>query len=246
MKFPEILRKSIITAILFLLNYVLIAQVDIEGTVYDRSQLHPMPGVSVLGTSGAGTATDSLGHYRIRLPSTDSIYFSYLGKMTARFPVKDIPAGIPFDMSLQVYVDSLPTILVRSSNYHMDSLNNRKEYEKIFNYSGPDVVGNNSSGAGMGIDFDYLFNPRKYRRLEAFKERLEWEEREKYVDHRFSRSLVQKITGLQSPALDTFMVWYRPSYDFIQSCETDYEYYKYIKSWSQSFSEGWNETHKKQ
>src|SRR5882762_5250097 len=110
MNFPKLLQKNIIAAALVLLCNTVIAQVEIKGTVYDRSQLHPMPGVSVLGTSGMGTATDSSGHYSIKLPSGDSIYFSYLGKSTSKFPVKDIPDGLPFDMSLQVGVDSLPEI----------------------------------------------------------------------------------------------------------------------------------------
>jgi hypothetical protein len=40
-------------------------QAVITGTVYDNSQKYTMAGVSVLSTSGAGTTTDSTGHYRL-------------------------------------------------------------------------------------------------------------------------------------------------------------------------------------
>ena len=55
------------------------------------------------------------------------------------------------------------------------------------------------------------------------------EEEEKYVDYRFNRTLVRRITGLERPALDLFMKMYRPTYDYVRSVENDYEFYKYIK-----------------
>jgi hypothetical protein len=72
-------EKIISFFILLLSNQLMIAQVFINGTVYDRTQLYPMQAVSVMSTSGAGTYTDSLGRYHITLRSGDSLYFSYLG-----------------------------------------------------------------------------------------------------------------------------------------------------------------------
>jgi hypothetical protein len=215
-------------------------QVLVEGTVYDRSQRIGLPGVSVLATSGAGTATDSLGHYHIRLSTRDSLYFSYLGRFTARFPVRELNAGQPFDMSLDVGTDSLPEVFVRSKNYLLDSLETRREYKKIFDYDGPDyltgVKSSGRGGMGIGVDFDMLLNPAKVRRMEAFHDRLLWQERENYIDHRWSRSLVSKVTGLETPVLDSFMRVYRPSFEFLQSFETEYEFYKYISDCGKFFS----------
>jgi hypothetical protein len=215
-------------------------QVLIEGTVYDRSQRIGLPGVSVLAVSGAGTATDSLGHYHIRLSSGDSLYFSYLGRFTSRFPVKDMNAGQPFDMSLDVGTDSLPEVFVRSKNYLLDSLETRREYKKIFDYGGPDYLTDMKSsrrgGMGVGLDFDLLLNPSKARRMEAFQSRLLWQERENYIDHRWTRSLVAKVTGMEEPILDSFMRVYRPSYEFLQTFETDYQFYKYIADCGKFFS----------
>jgi len=226
-----------------------IAQETISGTIYDSTQRYPMQGVSVMGTSGVGTITDSLGNYIIRLRATDSIYFSYLGKATVRFPVKDIPAGQPFDMSLQVTVVALPGVTVWPRDYGLDSLENRKEYEKIFDYGGAGYVDNTKmrSGRGMsfgvGLDLAALFNPAQERRTLAFQKRLIQEEQDKYVDHHFTRALVKKITGLQTPALDSFMRIYRPSYDFVKSCETEYIFYKYISDCGKAFYDMWKEDH---
>jgi hypothetical protein len=246
MKIPKLLRKSIIAAVLILFNQMVIAQVQITGTVYDRSQRNAMPGVSVIGTSGGGTITDSLGHYSIRLRSEDSIYFSYLNKPTEKFPVKNIPAEQPFDISLEVEVEALQTVLVNSRIYRQDSLENRIEYEKIFDYGKnyiTDVKSNRGRSMGVGVDFDMLFDGKKNRRILAFQKRLEQEEKDNYIDHRFTKALVKKLTGLEPPVLDTFMIQYRPSYEFIQSCETEYEYYKFIADWGKSFNELWKEEH---
>lgn len=244
---PKLLQNSILAVLLVLFGHIATGQVQIKGTIYDRSLRFVLPGVSVMATSGAGTATDSLGHYSIRLSSGDSIYFSYLGRFTARFPVQKLAPDQPFDMSLQVAIDSLPSVYVRPKDYHMDSLENREEYRKIFDYGGPDYIDNMKAGKGgrmgVGLDFDMLFQGRQIRRMEAFQRRLQEEERDGYVDHRFTKSLVKRITGLQPPALDTFMRQYRPSYEFIQRCENDYEYYKYIYDWGKYFSELWKRDH---
>jgi hypothetical protein len=228
MNIPKRLPVNLMLVVLLLFGREVAAQVVINGTVYDRSELFPLPGVSVLGTSGAGTVTDSSGHYRIRLSDRDSVYFSYLGKPTQKFPVKGISYPEEFDMSLPVSIDSLQPVYVHSRNYLMDSLETRREYRKIFDYDGPDVLSNMNTGPntnpGTGINLDLLFDGARNRRMEAFRQRLLFDERENYIDHRFSRYLVKKITGLEPPALDSDKRWYRPSYEYIQSCSQDYEF----------------------
>jgi hypothetical protein len=239
-------HRRLLVALLLLSARTAFGQVQITGTVYDESQRFAMVGVSVMGTSGVGTMTDSLGHYKIRLSSADSIFFSYLGKFTARFPVKDLAPGQPFDMALQVSVDSLPTAYVHGRNYLQDSLANRKEYAKVFDYQAHylnNMKMDRRGGMGIGFDLDLLLNAKANRRMEAFQKRLEEEERDKYIDHRFTPAIVKKITGLETPALDTFMHDYRPTYEFIQSCATEYEFYHYIQEWGKFFNESWKENH---
>jgi hypothetical protein len=235
-------RIIILLLLLVLLCRTAIAQVVIKGTVYDKQARYGIPHVSVLSSSGIGTATDTLGHYTIKVPGDDSIYFSYLGKISSKFPVKQLMPDQPFDISLPVSVDILPSVTVRQPSYRMDSLANRAEYKKVFNYD-PDYGSAPGSGFGLGISFDLIFNARKFKRMEAFRARLEREERDKYVDHRFAKALVKRITYLTSPALDSFMVEYRPSYDILKSFETDYDYYSYIKSCSYSFVSQWKIDH---
>ena len=42
------------------------------------------------------------------------------------------------------------------------------------------------------------------------------QEQDKYIDHRFSKPFVRKVTHLQSPELENFMRAYRPTYELCQ------------------------------
>lgn len=245
MRIPNRLYKTGLITVLLLWRLAATGQVKIYGTVYDRSVRFGMPGVSVKSTSGAGAVTDSLGHYSIFLPFTDSVSFSYQGKSTQKFPVKDIPRSRSFDMSLHVDIHTLPTVVVsaRPRDYRFDSLENRNEYRKAFDYD-PQLLSPGNGLGGVGINLSMLFGSRKIKRMEAFRRLLERDERDKYVSHRFNKDLVKKITGLQPPALDTFMRYYRPSYEMLHSFENEYEYLKYIKDESEYFSEIWERNHR--
>ena len=71
----------------------------------------------------------------------------------------------------------------------------------------------------------------------AFKERLLNEEREKAVDHRFNKALVRRLTMLEGNELDSFMLLYRPSYQFTMG-STDYDFQQYIKTAFYRFRRG--------
>jgi hypothetical protein len=197
------------------------------------TQQIPLVSVSVMSTGGTGTATDSLGRYSIYVRETDSIWFSYLGRGTPKYPVSSIPNQQNFEISLHVNVTELKPIMVRQRNYRVDSLQNREEYAKAFNYRKPGlgIVTPNTQNAAVGVDLDQLidvFNFRKNRRMVALRERLEKEEKDKYIEHRFSRALVIRLTQLRGAELDTFMTRYKPDLIFVESA-TDYELQSYIK-----------------
>jgi len=227
-------RLHILAILLLFSGTVTYGQVHVQGTVYERTGRVGVVGVSVRSTSGAGTVTDSAGHYSLRLPYTDSIYFSYLGKATQKFPINEIPWKYAFDIKMHMDIHVLPTVEVRERSYHADSIATRDEYRKIFEFS-PDYL--TSGNGGAGVNLDALFSLRKIKQMKVFQRRLEAYEQEKYVSYRFNRYLVEKITGLKSPELDTFMEQYRPSFEMLMSFENDYDYYRYILTTSRYFKE---------
>lgn len=197
---------------------------EIQGTVYDITQKIPLPFVSVMSTSGNGTQTDSMGFYSIRISKDDSIWFSYLEKHTPKYPVKTIANPAAFDISIQVSAIELPNVTVKKNSYRFDSLQNRREYEKIFNYRKPGLrtssLSPGSTGAGVGIDLDELINVFRFRRNRNMKFIQNWlvqEEQDKYIDYRFSRLFVKKLTNLDGEQLTDFVKFYRPTYEFAVS-----------------------------
>lgn len=208
------------------------AQIKLSGKVYDVSKFNPLEAVSVLSASGAGTVTDSLGRYSLIVTETDSVWFSYLNKPTPKFAVNAILNPQNFEVSLHVNVTELKEVRIMPRNYRMDSLQNRLDYAKAFDFRKPGIGSALSVGpAGAGLDLDEfigMFQFRKNRRMLAFQSRLLQEEEDRFIDHRFSRALVIKLTQLHGAALDSFMVTYRPTLEFV-SYSTDYEFQYYIK-----------------
>ncbi|MBV8251295.1 MAG: carboxypeptidase-like regulatory domain-containing protein [Chitinophaga sp.] len=224
-----LVKKVLLILLLVLIRFVALAQqVQVSGTVYEKTATMGLSGVSVHSNSGAGAVTDSLGRYTIKIPRTDSLSFSYQGKSTQKFAVREINLTRPFDMKLLVEVKTLATVEVKAKpkSYQYDSLENRREYRKYFDFH-PEYI--TSGNGGAGINLDALFSIGKIKRMQQFRKFLQRDEQEKYVDYRFNKDLVQKITGLKSPLLESFMVAYRPTYAMLMSFENDYDYLRYIK-----------------
>lgn len=214
------------------------AQYQVRGTVYDSSRRYMIEAVSVMATNGRGTMTDSLGHYRIDVGEKDSIWFSFLGKSTPKYPVLKMQDVMRFDIALRMKVDVMPEVRIRSRSYKEDSIQNRRDYAKVFDYRKVDIASLTSTGpTGAGIDVNELirlFQFKKNRSMLRFQERLIEQEKEKFVSHRFNKALVRRLTNLDGAQLDQFMLLYRPAYEFALNA-TEYNFQFYIKKAAELF-----------
>lgn len=197
------------------------AQLTISGHVLDKGKINLVENAKVVSTGGMFAMTDSLGKYSIPVMPGDSLYFVYNNKPTQKFAVNKISNPLQFDVSLHVFVNSkynmLKEVVVYSKSYRQDSLENRRTYADVFEYQKPGLSTSITPGGGVGADVNELINIFRFRRnkrLKAFQNRLEDQERTSYVNYRFNKVIVSRITGLKSPALDSFLVWYRPGYEF--------------------------------
>lgn len=220
----------------------------LKGAVYDHYTKQPLQAVTVYGTNGNIAICDSTGRYTIKLGEKDSVWFSYLFKQTIKYPIDTIVDLENFDIALYVDAAWLPEVRVRNKNYTLDSINNRRDYAKIFDFKKPGLSFSTASPSSYvpgaltaGIDLVELINMFRFRRnrqILNMQDRLLWEEREKYIDHRYSKLFVRRLTGLEMPALDSFMNLYRPDYytlqewneielgNYIQKCYQNYLYLK--------------------
>lgn len=217
------------------------AQSLIKGTVFDSSGIYPVQYVSVLSTSGIGTVTDANGDYSIRVTEKDSIWFSYLNKPTHKFPVKNIKTPFTFNISLQTFVMLMPGVKARMKDYRRDSIQNRQDYAKIFNYEKPGLKVSSLSDGTVGFDLDAIiesFRFRKNKRMQMFQDRLFSQEQEAFIKHRFSKALVRRVTRADSDSIiNLFINTYLPSYLFA-STASDYIFHKYVKDSYARFSLG--------
>ena len=203
---------------------MLTAQFLVKGTVYDISKINVVEDVRVVSTGGLFAVTDSLGQYQIWVNEEDSIRFVYGQKPTRQFAVSSIPDRDGFNISLAMPIASkykaLSEVKVFSKTYKQDSIENREKYADIFGYEKPGLETSIVPGGGVGADLNELINIFRFRRtkqLRSFQQRLKAQEEEKHVNHRFSAQVVGRITGMRGAELDTFLVRYRPSYEFTRS-----------------------------
>ncbi len=210
--------------------------------MYDSSKTTQVKGVTVKSTSGIVTVTDSLGHYDIGASDKDSLTFVYNNKPTARFAVRQIENIGSFDISLHIRVAekfrTLKEVRVFSKSFKEDSIANRNEYAKIFNYQRPDIktsVSEYSGGGGLDLDeFINIFRFKRNKRLKYMQNRLLEQEQETYINYRFNKTLVKRITRLEGNNLDTFMIRYRPDFEFTQNTSA-VNFYQYILNASYQF-----------
>lgn len=210
-----------------------LAQYKVKGHVLDSSRTFPIERVTVMSTGGGMTMTDSTGAYSINVAEKDSLWFSYLGKPTPKYPVLRMADVSQFDIALHLKPDVLREVKVRTRNYKEDSVQNRRDYAKAFDFRRPSLSTMTSvTSSGVGFDVQEiirLFQFRKNKSMERFRERLEREERDKFVDHRFTRLLVKRLTGLEKEEeLTDFMLKYRPTYEFTAGT-SDYDFQYFIK-----------------
>jgi len=195
--------------------------------------MYPIELVTVQSTGGKFTMTDSTGHYIIDVAERDSVWFSFLGKPTPKYPVLKIADVNQFDIALRLKSDVMREVRIKTRNYKEDSIQNRRDYAKAFDFRRPSfstMTSVTSSGVGFDVqEIIRLFQFRKNRSMESFRERLEQEERDKFIDRRFSKGLVKRLTGIEKEdELSDFMKKYRPTFDFAGGT-SDYEFQFFIK-----------------
>lgn len=212
----------------------LYAQFTISGTVFDSSKINYVENVRVVSTGGMFAITDSLGKYSILANENDSLIFYYNNKPTQKFKVKSIVDPSQFNISLHINIKGkyrvLNEVVVFSKSYKQDSLENRQTYADVYDYKKPGLSTSITPGGGVGADVNELINIFRFkrnRRLRAFQQRLELQEQESYINYRFNKLLVKRMTGLTGIYLDSFLVWYRPTYDFVTESD-ELVFHQYI------------------
>lgn len=187
-------------------------------------------GIMVEAKKSKGTAfTDGQGYFSLNVDPHDTLYY-YVGKLAKSipYPIDSIRNWESYTIAIQTIewdmakarkygmpiegLDpnvTLENVTVVSRNYHKDSLENRLEYDKVFNYTNPKF--NPFTPVSSVAN---LFAVKKKKRMKRMKNDLLFEEQQGYVDTRFNRTSVKKSIGapIDDTTLENYMRRYRPSY----------------------------------
>ncbi|MDP4150739.1 MAG: hypothetical protein Q8927_18805 [Bacteroidota bacterium] len=167
------------------------------------------------------TLTDAGGAFRIPAGEGDSILFTSAGYRPDTLVVRSYMFFEGFEVTMQPNVVALTAVRVgSSSNYQQDSIDRWKDYEWLKPRQNTRLLDNLDkvrTGDGVGISI----TPRIYSSGEKdrmrLRRRLDDEEEQHYVDFRFSREYVGKLTRFEGDTLTRFMTLYRPTYAFCRS-----------------------------
>lgn len=209
----------------------------ISGSVIDRNTRLLVSG-ALVNIHWLKTYTNIKGGFEINstgfndtLKVSHSVYKAYSILLTKE--------GINAKIELEPAEISLNEVLIhsyRESDFKRDSIANRIAYVKQFNYSGPKVMdgfkGSTNKQPGDLISINPLIliaaltkkNAPEYK----FNKILIRDEQAEYVERKFNRGSIAKITGLMGDTLNAFLTNYKPSYQFALKA-TDYDIEIYIK-----------------
>lgn len=211
---------------------------QLAGRVIDKNTLRPIAG-AMIGMGKASALTDPSGAFSIAASGVnDSLRVSHFGYKTYSAPMSRVMAAIV--IGLEPAGISLKEVIIRSNRrqgFKQDSMANRVNYAKQFNYTGPKIMdaftGNSNRQPGELISINPLLLiaalTKKSTPEYKFHQILLRDEQSEYISQKFNRGIASAITGLKGDTLAAFLVSYRPTYQFAKKA-TDYEMELYIKA----------------
>jgi hypothetical protein len=95
---------------------------------------------------------------------------------------------------------------------------------------------NGGGGAGLSINALYTLLSREGRNARLLQKIIERDYRDAMIDYRFTKTLINRVTGLNGTNLTDFKQQYKPGYYFILEAN-DYELIEYISKSYRSYLE---------
>jgi len=218
--------RTTICVISFLLLFSLSgrSQQFLTGKVYKRESTETLVSVSIYNLSRRiHDLSEETGSYRIQVTPGERISFSSVGYKSDTLTVTADMLSGDYSVYLEPRAQTLQAVTVGSlSNYQLDSVARRNEYSWIYEHGNVNRFEKDRKGAdGVGVSIDLFKNASSIdKQRERLKKRLLKEEQEYYVDSRYNREYVSRLTHLQGDSLQKFVTTYRPTYDFCRKAAT--------------------------
>lgn len=214
------MRQILLLFILLFAGYLASAQ-NARGKMRDFSDSSVIADVLVTNISlKTKASSDRTGSFSIRANSFDTLVFSIAGYAQDTLLVDDDFFKQEIDIFIRRKATELKTVVVQADRYRQDSLEARERYNEIA--AGKEKVLMRNHGNGFGVTFSpFTYLSKKEKDKRQLLKREKREEEAAYVNYRFSRSKVIQLTGLGGDSLQTFMIRYRPSYEFCKKASEE-------------------------
>lgn len=187
--------------------------------------------------TGQIVMTGNTGRFKLNVGANDIISFAAVGY---HFDTVQISRNFLAKDSIELFVSPLShdlgnvTVSAKGmSAYQMDSLERRNDLlHDMVSYKKPTFALANS-GAGLGISIDrFSKHEKNKRRALDFFER---NEKEAYINYRYSQQLVAETTGFKDDTLRQFIQQSRPSYEWLRNNPSDEDIRYYINEQLKQF-----------
>lgn len=213
-------------SLLLLSAFPVFSQQFLRGRIHKKSSTEVLISVSVHNlTQRKYNQSDMGGNFKIGAMKGDTLVFTSAGYLPDTTFVNTwmFEEADGYMVYLTPNLVELPSVRVgEQSNYQLDSIKRKEEYAWLDQVHREKLAGGKTFSDGVGISFSplsYFYSKEVQRR--RLRRRLKQDEIDYYIDFRFPRSYVARVTGLQGDSLQVFMYRYRPTYKFCRKASNE-------------------------
>ncbi|RPE09416.1 hypothetical protein EGT74_20695 [Chitinophaga lutea] len=202
------------------------APVLVRGQITDTSKkLVLYPATIRNKTSGTRVFSDNGGYYRINARMGDEILISFIGYLPDSFKVVSMAGTEVHDVRMKLRESFLHEVEVSGkwNPYQLDSIARYEEFRPFLETPNRALVDTSKrSTGGFGIVISpFTRGSKKEKDLRKFKRLYEDHEKQAYIDYRYSKSFVSRVTGLSGDSLLRFTQKYQPPYEMLRNMNNE-------------------------
>lgn len=198
----------------------------VRGQITDTSQkLVLYPATIRNKMTGSRVFSDAGGYYRINARAGDEILISFIGYLPDSFRITSVAGTEVHNVQLKLRERFLPQVEVSGkwNPYQLDSMARYQEFRLWLETPNRTLVDTDKrSTGGFGVVLSpFSRGSKKEKDLRKFKKLYEEHEKQAYVDYRYSKSFVSRVTGMTGDSLTRFTLKYTPTYEMLRNMNNE-------------------------
>lgn len=185
----------------------------ISGIVTDSAFGKPLAGISVQNiTTKSGTKTNYRGTFSIEVGEDHYLKFTYTGYKPRIVRIRDLEDIDILKVTMAIGRVELKAVKITKplTPYQKDSVERASIYKDVFEYK-------QEKSAMSPVTTVFQLFSKKHRNMRNFKEQVLKNEKQKFIDTRYTPEMVEDITKLKGDSLAIFMNSYPMEIDFART-----------------------------